>query len=273
MGETVTGSTRSMSLTGRPKRLFVQMALVAAILVVGMGSALLYVLVRHTTEVKAGMVLVLELGIVLFILLVGLSLASIVWLIWTERGVSASSRRVMQSFLLLMLPLAVFAGRILGRSRDDVQGSFIAVTNALTSRTAVNVDPPGILVLIPRCMQLAECIHKVSQDVNRCRRCGRCPIAKILEATDGIDLPVHVSTGGTQARRIVEETRPEVIVAVACERELTEGIRDVGGFAVIGVVNQRPHGPCHNTDVDVEKLTATLKRIMAEPEEVDHVLL
>ncbi len=273
MGEPVTGGTRSMSLTGRPKRLFVQMALAAAVLVVVTGSALLYALVRHATEVRAGMVLLLELGIVLFILVVGVTLTAIAWLTWTDRGVSPPFRRAVQSVLLLILPLAVFAGRILGRSRDDVQASFIAVTNALTGKAAVNIDPSQILVLIPRCMQLAECIHKVSQDVNRCRRCGRCPLAKILEATDGIDLPVHVSTGGTQARRIVKETRPEVIVAVACERELTEGIRDVGGFAVIGVVNQRPHGPCHNTDVDVEKLTATLKRIMAEPEEVDHVLL
>lgn len=264
MDKAVTDGTRSVSLTGRPKRLFVQMALAAAILLSALGSAFVYLLVRHAVEVRAALVLVLELGIALFIFLVGLCLTSIVWLIWTDRGVSGPVRRIMQSFLLLMLPLAVSAGRLLGRSRDDVQASFIAINNALTRRSVGNVEAAGILVLLPRCMQLADCIHKVSQDVSRCRRCGRCPMAEILEATDGMDLSVSVSTGGTQARRIVTERRPEVIIAVACERELTEGIRDVGGIAVIGVVNRRPQGPCHNTDVDVQTLIATLQAVMPE---------
>ncbi|MFO8060068.1 MAG: DUF116 domain-containing protein, partial [Bacillota bacterium] len=111
---------------------------------------------------------------------------------------------------------------------------------------------------------LAEAFMKAARLVSLCRRCGRCPMAEILNATDGMDLPIYVSTGGTQARRIVSERRPKVIVAVACERELTEGIRDVGGIPVVGVVNRRPHGPCYNTDVEVEKLIAAVKGILPE---------
>jgi len=40
----------------------------------------------------------------------------------------------------------------------------------------------------------------------------------------GVDLAV--ATGGTIARRIVVETHPDLIIAVACERDLTSGIQD-----------------------------------------------
>jgi hypothetical protein len=50
------------------------------------------------------------------------------------------------------------------------------------------------------------------------------------------------------------ENRPEAIVAVACELDLTTGILDSYPLPVIGVLNERPHGPCINTKVDIQKV-------------------
>ena len=56
------------------------------------------------------------------------------------------------------------------------------------------------------------------------------------------------------ARQMVMQARPKAIVAVACERDLTSGIQDVFPLPVLGVLNERPYGPCFNTRVDKKKL-------------------
>ena len=63
-----------------------------------------------------------------------------------------------------------------------------------------------------------------------------------------------IATGGTIARRIVVQTRPRCIIAVACERDLTSGIQDSYPLPVFGVLNQRPHGPCVDTLVPMKAL-------------------
>jgi hypothetical protein len=54
------------------------------------------------------------------------------------------------------------------------------------------------------------------------------------------------------------EIRPRLVVAVACERDLTSGIRDAYPLPVIGVFNSRPEGPCFNTRIDLEAVRQAL---------------
>ncbi len=63
---------------------------------------------------------------------------------------------------------------------------------------------------------------------------------------------ISVATGGSVARRIVVQRRPDMIIAVACERELTTGIQDTYPIPVFGILNNRPFGPCFDTEVDLE---------------------
>ena len=77
-----------------------------------------------------------------------------------------------------------------------------------------------------------------------------------------------VATGGTLARQMVKEIRPKAIIAVACERDLTSGIQDVFPLPVIGVLNERPFGPCFNTRVDIKKVEAAILDIL-DTEEAD----
>ena len=67
-----------------------------------------------------------------------------------------------------------------------------------------------------------------------------------------------VATGGTLARQMVKQIRPKAIVAVACERDLTSGIQDVFPLPVVGVLNERPFGPCFNTRVDIKRVEAAV---------------
>jgi hypothetical protein len=50
----------------------------------------------------------------------------------------------------------------------------------------------------------------------------------------------------------VVEKKPDMILAVACERELASGIQDTYPMPVFGILNDRPFGPCYDTDVNME---------------------
>jgi hypothetical protein len=79
-------------------------------------------------------------------------------------------------------------------------------------------------------------------------------------------LKIAVATGGTLARRIVLENRPDAIVAVACELDLTAGIQDTYPIPVIGILNERPNGPCINTKADLEKVRRAITDFVEGPE-------
>jgi len=70
---------------------------------------------------------------------------------------------------------------------------------------------------------------------------------------------MSIATGGTLARRVIVETRPKAIVAVACERDLTSGIQDSYPIPVIGILNERPFGPCRDTRVDLSKVATAVR--------------
>ena len=107
------------------------------------------------------------------------------------------------------------------------------------------------MILAPHCLQRVQCPHKITVDVNNCRGCGLCPVGDLLTLSREKGTQLVIATGGTFARKFVKERKPQAIVAIACERDLTSGMQDVDKIPVIGVVNERPEGPCHNTRVNL----------------------
>jgi len=116
----------------------------------------------------------------------------------------------------------------------------------------IKVDPEKLLVLIPHCLQFHGCPFKVTRDIRNCKQCGHCQIQDFLRLREALKVKVTVVTGGTLARKYTQEFHPSVVVAVACERDLTSGILDSYPLPVYGIVNERPHGPCQDTRVPVE---------------------
>ena len=84
----------------------------------------------------------------------------------------------------------------------------------------------------------------------------------MIALTEKYGVKLEVATGGTLARRKVKEVKPKVIVAIACERDLSSGIKDVYPLPVVGVVNMRPNGPCFDTKVDMEKVEDAIEQIL-----------
>ena len=91
-------------------------------------------------------------------------------------------------------------------------------------------------------------------NIDNCHRCGQCPVGYLLKMRDDYGFCLAIATGGTVARRIVVQTHPHCIIAVACERDLTSGIQDSYPVPVFGVLNKRPCGPCIDTIVSLSAL-------------------
>ena len=151
----------------------------------------------------------------------------------------------------ILFPLATVIGKILRIPQDSIRASFIEMNNSLVKSSVGLVPGDRLLLLLPHCLQSFQCPHRVTAEVRNCRHCGGCEIADLIDMCDRYGVKMAIATGGTLARRVIVETRPRAIVAVACERDLTSGIQDSYPIPVIGILNERPYGPCRDTRVDL----------------------
>lgn len=123
----------------------------------------------------------------------------------------------------------------------------------------ISLHSKEIAVLLPHCIQLYTCPHKITSNINNCKECGLCKIGEISRLNKEYGVKVKVATGGTLARMFIKEEKPKLVLAVACERDLVSGIFDAFPMPVYGVFNKIVNGPCINTDVAIETIENILK--------------
>ena len=159
----------------------------------------------------------------------------------------------------IYFPLVLFAGKILRVAPDQAEKYLITLNNRLRSRD--NGKVKKILILTPSCLQNKDCKNNIVEDINNCRKCGKCKIKDLLELSEKYAVKLAVATGGRLARQVLEVTQANTVIAVACEKELASGIIDTYPAAVYAVVNQRPFGPCVNTDVCMQDVERIMQKI------------
>lgn len=191
------------------------------------------------------------------VLLVLLALAQLGLTLFSGRDLFFSVR-LRGLAIRYLLPAVTVIGRCFGADRDALQRSFIAVNNQLIRGRKLRVPASQAIILLPHCVQLHECAVKVTGDIDKCLRCGKCGIGDLAELAQSRGVSIAVATGGTLARKILMEKRPRFVLAVACERDLTAGIRDAYPLPVYGVFNRRPQGPCYNTEIDLDEVKKAL---------------
>ena len=164
----------------------------------------------------------------------------------------------------LLLPVMELMGRLMRIPVSAVRRSFIKVNNELVLSSNIRCNPKQLLVLLPHCIQSSRCTHRLTYHIDNCTRCGLCPLKSVLTLRDKYGVQVAIATGGTIARRIVVQARPTLIVAVACERDLSSGIQDTHPLPVFGVINERPNGPCLDTCVNAHKLESAIRHFLGK---------
>ena len=148
-----------------------------------------------------------------------------------------------EKLLLSLLSKAVWLGAKFGISRDRVGNSFIKAHNLMLKSHAGALRADTFLILLPRCLE------------KNARR-------QVVERANGRAVQIVTAAGGEEARKAIRQYKPSLILAIACERDLISGIRDVAEkIPVLAVPNKRPEGPCKNTQVYLEDLDEALKFI------------
>lgn len=199
----------------------------------------------------------------LLTLLAAVGIVGLVWSILRGKNYRILQRPVSWT-VTIFYPLILRFARLCQITQDRVQASFIEVNNKLVEARGSRVRPEKLLVLLPHCLQMSDCPFKVTGSLSNCRGCGRCTIGEFRSLARKYRVAVEVVPGGTLARRAVLRHRPNLVLAVACERDLSSGIIDSAPLPVYGLLNQRPHGPCFNTGVDVARLEDLLKKYLNE---------
>ena len=232
------------------KGIFVFLLLLTCIFFTGLAILLWWIPYVGLTNIHPRLPLVLAVTfgcIVLFIL--GGTLTLIFTII---RGKNLFfNRRIRGVVIRILFPLLIVVGKCFGISKTKIRRSFVAINNRLVLAEAKKVKPEKLLLLLPHCLQNHECTVRITGDVKNCKACGKCKIKDLVALSEKYNVPISVATGGTLARKIIEEKRSEVIIGVACERDLTSGIQYSYPIPVFGILNQRPFGPCYDTDVDM----------------------
>jgi hypothetical protein len=146
-----------------------------------------------------------------------------------------------EKFILALLSRSMWLGEKFGISRDRVGNSFIKMHNLMLKSHARALRGDVLLILLPRCLE------------KETRR-------QVVERVNGRAVQVVTAAGGEEARKAIRQHHPSLILAVACERDLISGIKDVAEkIPVLAIPNKRPEGPCKNTSFHLTDLDEALK--------------
>lgn len=240
--------------------------LIRALVSAAAGAALLLILMVLVLRAKtAAWTLVLLwsgiLGLGLFVAVVSWYLLELFSL---QKGAVKSGRTLMllRSLLHELYPVLYWLTGFFRIDKDALGIAYIQTNNNIIQGLIDKVSADKVMILLPHCLQWSECPHKVTGDGTRCVSCGKCLIGELREMASSMDLIFVIATGGTLARKAIAENRPQLIIAVACERDLAAGIFDMRRLPVIGLLNERPEGPCRNTQVNVDELRGLLRRFV-----------
>ncbi len=240
------------------KRIFIGLIVFTVFLItaVTVGLYLIPYIGLRNIHPLAPEVVCVTMGAVIGVLIIGVALLILTLIRGKEVFFAAKLRGIV---IEVLFPIMIVVGKLLGISKEKIQQSFVEVNNLLVRAKLSVVKPKRILLLMPHCLQFNDCAIKITSDAYKCQACGKCKIKDLVMLAKKHDVHLSVATGGTLARRRVAEARPDAIIAVACERDLTSGIQDAYPLPVIGILNDRPFGPCFNTSVDTGKVADALE--------------
>ena len=185
-----------------------------------------------------------------------------IFVVYTKKNRGKIMLFVSNIGLKTLMPVIIFLADLFKLDKDALRNIYIDVNNIIVESKKKGFKSEEMLILLPHCLQSSECIYKVTGSISNCKKCGKCSIGELAKISEEYSINTAVVTGGTLARAVVEKYKPGVILSVACERDLASGINDVRHIPVIGVVNERPNGPCKDTKVDIQLFKEKLEEIL-----------
>lgn len=240
------------------------LSVILGVIILFIGFGVMFILNKNTTIFKM-ISMVLLLLLIVYILSIGLSLF-LLSRVEKRKNISKSSYKFIKAVMTSVYPLLIGVVKLFNKDKDSIRRVHANINNLLVMTNTKKTDKDSILILLPHCLQNDECTIKITNDIDNCKECGKCDIGDIKNLKEKYGINIVVATGGTLARQWIKKTKPKCIIAVACERDLSSGINDIKQIPVMGVLNERPNGPCFNTKIDIVKIEEAIELFLKEDE-------
>lgn len=187
-----------------------------------------------------------------------------VLLLWYNKDIPTPLERFTETYFPIIYPVIEGMGKALGYDKNNIRRAYTVINNKIVFSKEYSLNGEDILVLTPHCIQKSLCPHKLTVNVNNCTGCGKCSVSMLIELSKKYNIIFKLVSGGTVARRIIQEADPKAIIAIACERDLISGLMDTKKIPIIAVINIRPEGPCINTLVNVKEVEKAIIHFIGE---------
>jgi len=145
-------------------------------------------------------------------------------------------------------------------------------TRGELEKKLAKVDPKNRVLLISHCLRPSDlCEAKMSKKGLQCKDdCPhRCIIGRLRILAQKLGYSgVCIAPGGSMALKFIQEKKPEAVVAIACRKELEEGLGAVKEIAGKKALSKMPlvvpvpltRDGCVDTQVDQQLAEKTVKR-------------
>jgi uncharacterized protein len=224
--------------------LFFQLAAIAGLACVGMGSLVLWLVGPRLGLLWTPLTRYLAVG------LFGLSALWVVWLVAVGTVIRTGknwlpARLAERGLVPWLMPRFERVAMLIGFSRDRAGNAMMRVFNRLSiARAGKGISPEELLILLPRCL-------------------GKEAMQQAMSVSARYGVPLFVAARGRYARQMIAMRRPRGVVAVACERDLVSGVHDVAArLPVLGTTLSLRDGPCRNTDFEVGQLEGQIRKML-----------
>lgn len=215
-----------------------------------LGVLLIHLFLLKYINILSSVINIVVIGIILLILFSTM----ITYFILNDKYVDKYLMKINYTIIRCIFPIISNMGKFVGISKDEIRKIFIKINNVYIYSKKYNFNSEDLIILIPHCIQNHNCKLKVTNDIDNCKKCGLCKINGLLELKEKYNTKIFIATGGTLARKIIIDNKPKAVIAVACERDLTSGVKDVKKIPVLGVFNSRPNGPCVDTNINIKEV-------------------
>ena len=136
------------------------------------------------------------------------------------------------------------------------------INNMVVRLRRRRVQPGEVLLLFSSCLQKSSCQCNVRTSLENCQRCGGCPVGQILDIAEEFGTQAFMATGGRLAAEKARDKSVKAIVAVACCKELSEGLRATFPKPTALLELATPNGPCKDTCVDIAEVRKAVGRFL-----------
>jgi hypothetical protein len=145
----------------------------------------------------------------------------------------------------------------LGFKEKELEQIYLDLKNKVNRKKFFGVDISKRMVFLPQCLRGKNCKAKQDKFGFHCLQCGECKIADIVKTARSVKIKVFVLPGSSIIPSIVTKFKPSAVIAVACFKELVQGIELSEKYKIPTQFVNLTRAGCRNTDValcDVLKL-------------------